>query len=37
MLKIRLFGFLNSEAKGPLAIGGLVLIVVLLILTFWRP
>jgi hypothetical protein len=36
MLKIKLFGLLNSEAKGPLAIFALVLIVVLLMLPFWR-
>ena len=37
MLKIKLLGLLNSEAKGPLAIGALVVIVVLLTVPFWRP
>ncbi len=37
MLKIRLFGLLTSEAKGPLGIVATVIIVVLLTLPFWRP
>lgn len=34
-LVVRIFGFLGADAEGPLAIGALVLIVVLLTRSFW--